>query len=363
MTFYQMVYELTDPMLFEVAHPGGFEKGDSALVYGVVIGGVNVGGIGSSLWSFLLLTGALFTVDVGRMPTYYESLVFAIVANMLLFAYSVPATDVEYQAHKIANSTNPDLFLYVLLYDYIRAAFIGLSIVVISRLYYVLLVTTAIGERKRSPLYHLLRKIVVYPIILTVSRIGASVYKQVYSENIEDFKENSNAAKTFCFFLAVICMPAVGLPALIAFIKVTAGARRSLMQMLHLECFCDLPPPHPSWASEAEDARSENEKDRDNDHRLDRDRDRDSSFAWGSPRQSQVQRRNDLTAEEEFDMFHGMDEHELATAVTYSFKENNSNQPMSEKEEEGSAGRVEKLTSSPARNPWRHSTDASPHRL
>jgi len=28
MTFYQMIYELTDPMIFEVSHPGSFERGE-----------------------------------------------------------------------------------------------------------------------------------------------------------------------------------------------------------------------------------------------------------------------------------------------------------------------------------------------
>ena len=66
---------------------------------------------------------------------------------------------------------------YWLWYDRLRIMLIVLSAIAMLRLYYVMLRTSAKGERRKHPLYHLLRKVVPYPMVLCASRFGATTYK------------------------------------------------------------------------------------------------------------------------------------------------------------------------------------------
>ena len=92
MTSYQMLYELTDPMLFEVSNPGGYQNGGSPTLLFFVILGVTAGGIGCSLWSFMILACALFTVHFGRQPSKKEELIAGATLNVAIWAYSTPVT-------------------------------------------------------------------------------------------------------------------------------------------------------------------------------------------------------------------------------------------------------------------------------
>jgi len=86
MTSYQMLYELTDPMLFEVSNPGGYQNGGSPTLHFFVILGIYIGGIGCSLWSFMILACALFTVHFGRQPSKKEELIAGVTLNVAIWA-------------------------------------------------------------------------------------------------------------------------------------------------------------------------------------------------------------------------------------------------------------------------------------
>ena len=330
MTSYQMLYELTDPMLFEVSNPGGYQNGGSPTLHFFVILGIYIGGIGCSLWSFMILACALFTVHFGRQPSKKEELIAGVTLNVAIWAYSIPATEIEYLVYK-EELTAEKLWLLSLLWDFIRIGFIVLSMVVVLWLYYILRKTSIKGQRERSPLYHLLRKLIPYPIICLISRSGASVYKQVYLDAIESYPGYAIAGfwKTFWFYIAVVFMPAIGLLSLIAFTKVTPGARRSLIQMLHLDGVFTLPVAPAKWA-EQDEKEKEKEKEKTgnpmtNAEAIDNEtEERQSRFSRHSFTLDELELHHEL--------LYQMDEYELANAVALTINKAN---PVHESREEG----------------------------
>jgi hypothetical protein len=117
----------------------------------------------------------------------------------------------------------------------------------------------------------------------------------------------------FWLYVFVLLTPAASLGLLIAFINTTAGAMRSLVQMLHLECIFTLPDAPASWAEEGEN--------KDNDHRLDGE--------------STVR---PTMAQEEHDRLVTMDEHDLAAAVASHTRESRTDAGRISEQEEGGSG-------------------------
>jgi len=240
MTSYQLMYEISTPLIYQVVSVKGYAQGESAGAFLLVNVACILGGTGSSLWSLMLLVSASFTVYYSRQPTAREQLAAIIVVNALLFGYAIPNI-VAFNTAYLDIGTRFDLYMACwAIYDYVRLTLIGLSATVLSYLYYVMVATSVKGQRNRSPLYHLLWKIVPYPIILSVARLGATTYKEVYG-NIILFPADASAWQTLWLFAFVLLMPIVGTGCLVAFIRVTSGARTLLIQMLHLECMFASP--------------------------------------------------------------------------------------------------------------------------
>jgi hypothetical protein len=100
---------------------------------------------------------------------------------------------------------------------------------------WVLSKVTAVGERAKSPLYHLLRKLVLYPIVQCVTRLGTTPYDIAYHATFAAYPENGNAFQTFLAYLEVIFAPAAGLGALLVFLIMQKGAKTQLWRMLKLD--------------------------------------------------------------------------------------------------------------------------------
>ena len=201
------------------------------------------------------------------------------------------------------------------LYDYVRLSLIGISFIVILQLYHAMLQTSRKGDRKRHPLYHLLCKITPYSIILSLSRFGATSYKWIYQGSLEEFPNDATGMHIFWLYVSIILMPFGGVGCLVAFVNVTTGAQRSLIQMLHLECIFNLPAPPTEWAEEHGNNHCE------------------FSEESETPRHSQQQNREmrQSTRREEHDRLADMDEHDLANAMLH-FKKELTARSMSENE-------------------------------
>ena len=197
----------------------------------------------------MLLVSALFTVQYGRQPSYKEQIVSCVCVYLLLLGVAIPAAIVCHTAWYDVSRAQ-EHFAYWKYYDLVRIALIVLSVGVLLRLYQVLLRTSIKSERFRSPLFHLLKKIMWYPIILATARLGATSYKHIYNEDIAVIPPTAGGMQIFWMYVFVLLMPLTGIGCLLAFIHVTAGSKKSVIQMLRLECIFTVPDDPVPWLKE-----------------------------------------------------------------------------------------------------------------
>jgi hypothetical protein len=251
----------------------------------------------------MLLLGALFTVHSGRQPSHKEQLVVGVLINVLLIGFSIYGMITTHVAWH--GGTYSD-FRYIWgYYRTSRIVLIVLSSVCLLYLYQVMLQTSIKGERFRSPLFHLLRKIAPYVIILMTVRFGGSSYQWIYGETVYRIPANAGGWQIFWMYVYVLLVPAASIGLMISFLKVTAGAKRSLIQMLHLECIFTLPPAPVMWADQEEAKKSIGE------FRLDGE-------------SKSTMRPTMVMAQEAHDHLITMDEHDLAAAVASHIRESRS---------------------------------------
>jgi len=299
LTSFQLIYEIFDPLRFEVS-PAYNADGNSATLRVATIGLLMVSGIGVSMWSLMMLIGAAFTVQYHRLPTRGEQLVSFLCINTLLIAFAIPCMMATYTAFK-DTARYPELWVFWQMYDYIRIVLILISILAIVFLIYVMIKLSSPGERWRSPLYHLLRKIVPYTLFLLLSRFGASGYKFIYNESPDAFPEFAGGWQTFWLYLDFALTPLVGIGFLATFVNVTAGARRSLLEMLWLDRIISLPRAPAVWAER---------QSRGNDHRLEHPKD------VIPPPSAPGAHTHEATDDAEFSRMSRADEDELAAEVS-----------------------------------------------
>ena len=254
MAFLQLIYEVAVPLysaeLRKVPFATGAAQGIPSTTIVMTTGGLFWGGMGASAWSMMMLVSVLFTVHYGRQPTPKEQLISGVIVNLLLIAFTVQAM-VRTHAAYYADSLNDQKRLRVF-NDYLvgRVVLIVLSGICLLRLYQVMLRTSQVLKVKRFkiPLFHLLKRIAPYTIILVVVRFGSSAYHWIYKKSPPQIPANADGWQIFWLYVFVLTLPAASVGLLVAFVNVTAGAKRSLIQMLHLECIFTLPDAPASWS-------------------------------------------------------------------------------------------------------------------
>jgi hypothetical protein len=226
MTFYQMLLDL---------YLAFFRCGPSSDIYlctSVFVGGIITTGLGTALFSLVGSLVALFMVEVGRKPTSIEGYLTFILIHIIMFAWSVPVAMGLYHSHN-------DAVYYASIaenYNYIRFALIGITIVIIVWLFYRMRQVTAGKDKTRSPLYHLTWRLIWYPVIQAVSRIGVASYAFIYKGNIDNIPENAGLTQLFHMYLVVLLTPLAGIGAFLVFLYTQRRAKQELKRLLLCNC-------------------------------------------------------------------------------------------------------------------------------
>ena len=247
MAFFQLIYEVAAPIHHIMLRVAPF-----ATVSVMTTGGLFLGGTGASVWSLMMLFSVLFTVHYSRQPNPKEQLISCVIVNLLLIAFAVQAmVRCQISIHN-ADGAHAKRWIQIFNgYNIGRIVFIVLSGICLLRLYQIMLRTSQSLKvaRSRIPLFHLLKKIVPYTIILAVARFGASAYQWIYNTvPTGNLTANADGWRIFWLYVFVLLTPAASLGFLVSFVRATPGATRSLIEMLHLECIFTLPDAPASWA-------------------------------------------------------------------------------------------------------------------
>jgi len=115
-------------------------------------------------------------------------------------------------------------------YDLARLSIAGMTFLVLLMLLHMLYRTTKKENRHLSPLYHLLRKLALYPLGSVLSRLATIPYDS-YGRSLVDFPANAGFVETLVFMLFIILTPALGTFDLLVFVKMQNGVE-PLIEML-----------------------------------------------------------------------------------------------------------------------------------
>jgi len=116
-------------------------------------------------------------------------------------------------------------------YDIERFTIASFSMLILIVLMHKLYQTTTPETRWTSPLWHLLRKLALYPISNIFSRLATIPYDWVYGIPLYKFPRSAGATQIFVLFAFVILTPCCGFLDLLIFCRMQNGAE-SLKDML-----------------------------------------------------------------------------------------------------------------------------------
>lgn len=231
MTIYQLAYDGTLYPIIQVCGSASGKHGCTA----VASCGQKMGGAGAATWSIMIMSCCWWTAERGMEPSKRKEMTIFFFVNFLLLAYGAASA---YQGYHAADD-KPMYGYYLVVYNYLRLALIGASVLIFCRLYYILTLVSVANNRQRSPLYHLLRKIVYYPLVQCMTRLGTTPYNLTYKSSFSRFPENASTTQTVLCYMSVLLAPSAGLGAFCVFLHMQTGAKAQLLRMLRLDFSLD----------------------------------------------------------------------------------------------------------------------------
>jgi len=186
----------------------------------------------------MIVITTLFIVELGRQPTEVEKHVAFCATQGFIFCWTGVYAYGGYNAHD-------NLKLYTTLlnvYNHTRLAIIGLTLLAMGRLYYKMRLVTARADRHCSPLYHLTRRLLFYPIVQIICRLGPTPYEMIYHGTIDTYPESAPLMQAILLYVAVGLAPTAGIGGFLVFIYMQHGAKDNLKCMLKdiLVCECKV---------------------------------------------------------------------------------------------------------------------------
>ena len=224
MTICQLLYDASlIPIIFTCA-----ASTERRVCTGISSIGFSVGGSGAAIWSIIILASAVYTIEWQRKPSSHDQKKIFVVVTLILIGYGIPYYIAGYNAASDIVAFGD----YLVAFNYLRLALIGVSFLFMARMFYLLYQKTLQKERFDSPLYHLCRKLIFYPIVQCVTRLGTTPYDILYHSTFSLFPENAGSLQTFLCYLEVVLAPSAGMGAFFVFLYMQTGAASEFIRML-----------------------------------------------------------------------------------------------------------------------------------
>jgi len=132
-----------------------------------------------------------------------------------------------------------DVHLALNVYNYARVGIIAISVFLVVALYVRIYNRTGTERLQQDPLYHLVRKLVWYPLVQIIARVGGSSYDLVYNRSPVAFDKHASFKETLLLFMFVIFTPSAGIGCTFVFCSIQKGAwvclRRLMTPWVHHE--------------------------------------------------------------------------------------------------------------------------------
>jgi len=199
-------------------------------------------GIGAAVWALMLIVSVAFVEQYRRQPSRVECIGAVLTVHGFMLGWAVPFGIGGYNAHR-------DLLRHtslMVVYNDVRLGIIVVTFSVIMWLYYKMHRATRGTVMSHSPLYHLTRKLVLYPLVQCVCQVGFFTYAKKYNMSFDGYPENGDSMQTFWLYMCVVTAPLAGMGAFLVFIFMKEGAKGQFLRMLSCQCATAFPASRPS---------------------------------------------------------------------------------------------------------------------
>ena len=181
-----------------------------------------VTGIAACSWSMLIITCVIQMIlsnsKLSKTATYsYFTLV-------LLASFVVGGLMYKYVRVGDIGGT-------IFVYNIGRITVIVLMCVQLSLLVFLVCKRNSSVSRTTDPLYILTKRLIWYPIIQIISRVGGSTYDLVYNEAMSNYPNGAPLIQSVLLFAFVIFTPSAGLGAFVVFLYIQGGAKLCMKRM------------------------------------------------------------------------------------------------------------------------------------
>ncbi len=224
MTIHQLLYDTA--LLLDISCVS--QENPTKTCYGLYAALSTLGGIGAAVWSMLIIGVTAFVVEFGRQPTDYEKYLVSFLSQSFIFGWTIFCTVTSTNYAEDPNDYNKAMIYYT----NCRLVIIGITILLMMLMYYRMRQFTQGMDQTQSPLYHLTRRLIFYPVVQVLSRLGQAPYVLIY----QSAKAGTSGSALFWFYVYVISAPMAGIGDFLIFLLMQNGAKENLYKMLRCEC-------------------------------------------------------------------------------------------------------------------------------
>jgi hypothetical protein len=231
LTTYQFMYDASLALGYEC---GPTSSGARRYCTSLWMIGWTFGGFGAALWSLIILIVAARTIISKTEPTKGQQYIVFALAHLFMIAWAVP-----YARGGLVFYREPSYFTSLLVaYNDTRLAIVFITIFVMVYLYF-----KVVSYSNFGPVQHLFRKLVFYPIIQCVTRLGACAYQFKYHSTIDEYPARPDSLQRYLLYLYVLFTPLAGGLSFLVFLNMKDEAKKYLRLLLCSPsaclCICD----------------------------------------------------------------------------------------------------------------------------
>ncbi len=234
MTISQTFY---DASLFFYNAPEGSPGYNEVLDTGFYLG--MLFGVNSSFWTFIISGVTSYVIWTRKYIAVQENMTSFITFNFILSFVIATSFIVPYvRGDEYTETITFDIYNYarllIIVFDVLA---INLIFIVLKSLQHKNLMNKDEIDTSYYPMYILAKRLMLYPVVQTVSRIPVTIYQLHYNETISQYPTSSHpdTFKTALLFIGFFCTPISGIGNCIVFFTMQKGAWKTLKEkVLHV---------------------------------------------------------------------------------------------------------------------------------
>ena len=208
--------------------PGYFDLLDTSFYLGILFG------INSSFWTCIISGVTSYVIWTRKYVAVQSNIIYFIIVNFILSFVIATSFIVPYVRHEEYAVT-----VTFGIYNYARLLIIIFDMLAINLIFIVLkslqqknMANKGEIDSSYYPMYILAKRLMLYPLVQTISRIPVTIYQLHYNETVSQYPTgpHPDTFKTALLFIGFWCTPLSGLGNCIVFFAMQKGAWKTFKE-------------------------------------------------------------------------------------------------------------------------------------